>query len=336
MKPISEQTKLVEKYLKKFPNAASNSLATKIYNENVGSFKDKEQVRQKIRIFKGAMGKRSRLELTNKSFYTKTAWDKLSLDDIVEGEDDAVPHFVIPRIYQNTLVISDLHIPYHNKMALELALKYGMEHNVDSILINGDYMDFAPLSHYTKDPYTKTRLRQHLDIGIQILAIIRNTFPDAMIWLKQGNHELWLTQYLQNKAPELLDMEEFHLKSLLRFKEFGIQEIDSYQMIKYGKLNIVHGHELKQTLRSVNPARTLYLKTKTSTLVAHHHVTSEHTESDIDGKITTCWSMACLSQLKPKYAGLDSKYNHGFVHLTKTSNGNFKLSNKRIIDNEVV
>ena len=234
------------------------------------------------------------------------------------------------------LIISDIHIPYHNADALKTALKYGKEKKVDAVLINGDFIDFAPLSYFTKDPYTKLNLLSDIEMSRKILEIIRNTFPNVPIYYKLGNHEDWLEKYLQNKAPELLDMDEFKLKSLLRFGELKISEISSYAMMKFGKLNIIHGHELKSTMRSVNPARTLYLKAKRSTLVAHHHVTSEHTESDIDGDVVTCWSMGCLSQLKPKYAGLDSKYNLGFVYVTKNKDGNFTLNNKRIIKDQIM
>jgi hypothetical protein len=234
------------------------------------------------------------------------------------------------------LIISDIHIPYHNAPALKKALQYGVEKKVDAVLINGDFIDFAPISYFTKDPYTKLNLLSDIEISRNILEIIRNTFPNAPIYYKLGNHEDWLEKYLMNKAPELLDMDEFKLKSLLRFGELKITEISSYAMMKFGKLNVIHGHELKSTMRSVNPARTLYLKAKRSTLVAHHHVTSEHTESDIDGDVVTCWSMGCLSQLKPKYAGLDSKYNLGFAYVTKNKDGNFTLNNKRIIKDQIM
>jgi len=327
---------IVDEYMKKWSHLPSLTLAKKIYNENIGAFTNVEQARSIVRLKKGARGKYNRKHLIDKTNYTEKAIEKLSLEDIEEGIDDREADFIFAKSIERMLVISDIHIPYHNAPALKKALEYGKEKNIDSILINGDFIDFAPISYFTKDPYTKMNLSADLELTRKILQIIRNTFPDIPIYYKNGNHEDWLEKYLMNKAPELLDIEEFKLKTLLRFGELGIQEISSYAMMKFGKLNIVHGHELKSTLRSVNPARTLYLKTKKSTLVAHHHVTSEHTESDIDGQITTCWSIGCLSQLKPKYAGLDSKYNLGFAYVTKTKDGNFTVSNKRIINGAIM
>ena len=327
---------IIDDYMKKWSHLPSLTLAKKIYNENVGAFNDVERVRSLIRIRKGAAGIKQRKTKEDKTYFTEKAIEKLTLEDIDEGIDERESDYIFAKSLERMLVISDIHIPYHNAPALKKALEYGKEKNIDSILINGDFIDFAPLSYFTKDPYTKMNLSSDLDMTRKILQIIRNTFPNIPIYYKHGNHEDWLEKYLMNKAPELLDMNEFKLRTLLKFGELKISEISSYAMMKFGKLNIIHGHELKSTLRSVNPARTLYLKTKKSTLVAHHHVTSEHTESDIDGQITTCWSIGCLSQLKPKYAGLDSKYNLGFAYIQKTKDGNFAVSNKRIINGEVM
>lgn len=327
---------IVNNYLKQWSKLPTLTLAKKIYNENIGAFPNLEAVRTAIRNRRGAGGSSRRKSTPDKTQFSEKAIEKLTLEDIDEGIDEREPDFMFARSIERMLVISDLHVPYHNAEGVKVALRYGKEKKIDALLINGDFMDFAPISHFTKDPYTKLNLSSDLDLGRKILKIIRNTFPNIPIYFKLGNHDDWLEKYLMNKAPELLDMYEFKLGTLLNFGELGIQEISSYAMMKFGKLNIVHGHELKSTLRSVNPARTLYLKTKRSTLVAHHHVTSEHTESDIDGDITTCWSMGCLSQLKPKYAGLDSKYNLGFAYLTKNQKGHFTVENKRIIKGELM
>lgn len=329
-------SKIVDEYMEKWAHLPTLTLARKIYNENIGAFTSINNVRNMVRNRKGSAGVRKRKIMADKTYYSDNAKNKLTLEDIDEGIDEREQDFIFAKSLERMLVISDIHIPYHNAPALKKALEYGKEKNIDSILINGDFIDFAPLSYFTKDPYTKMNLSSDLEMTRKILQIIRNTFQNIPIYYKHGNHEDWLEKYLMNKAPELLDMNEFKLRTLLKFGELKISEISSYAMMKFGKLNIIHGHELKSTLRSVNPARTLYLKTKKSTLVAHHHVTSEHTESDIDGQITTCWSIGCLSQLKPKYAGLDSKYNLGFAYIQKTKDGNFAVSNKRIINGEVM
>ena len=61
--------------------------------------------------------------------------------DIPDGFfEDRTPYVLAP-IYNNALVLNDIHIPYHNREALILALKYGYEHKVNAIILNGDTID---------------------------------------------------------------------------------------------------------------------------------------------------------------------------------------------------
>ena len=47
----------------------------------------------------------------------------------------------IPPRYNNTLVLSDIHLPYQDNEAVRLALKYGKEQGVNHIILNGDIID---------------------------------------------------------------------------------------------------------------------------------------------------------------------------------------------------
>lgn len=333
---MGAKSNLIRNYVEKWPDLPNRTLALKIYRENPGTFDNEENARGAVRYVKGLHGSRNRKMSGAKEHFTPEALDKLNLESIAEGINERVPNFIVPSQIKNTLLICDVHIPYHDASALKSALRYGKEKKVDSVLINGDWIDFSPISRFTDCPYTKLRLQEDIDEAVRYLHILRNEFPKAIIYFKHGNHEDWLEKYLQRKAPELLGLSIFNLSTIFKFKELSIVEIGSYQMIKYGKLNIIHGHELKQSVRSVNPARTLYLKTKTNCLVGHHHVSSENTENDLSENVTTCWSIGCLSQLKPKYAGMDSKYNHGFAHITKDPKGQFTVMSKRIIKGQIV
>jgi hypothetical protein len=51
----------------------------------------------------------------------------------------------------NILMISDLHIPYQINSSIELALEYGYKEGVNTIIINGDLIDFALISKFEKD-----------------------------------------------------------------------------------------------------------------------------------------------------------------------------------------
>jgi hypothetical protein len=77
------------------------------------------------------------------------------------------------------------------------------------------------------------------------------------------------------------------------------------------------------------------MRAKSSAICGHSHQTSEHTEKDINGKLTTCWSVGCLSELTPEYAPF-AKYNHGFAVVTKRGSEGFNVQNFRIHEGKIL
>ena len=59
--------------------------------------------------------------------------------------------FYIPKGQNNILVLSDIHIPYQDNKALELAINYGIENKVNAIYLNGDTIDMYQGSRFIKD-----------------------------------------------------------------------------------------------------------------------------------------------------------------------------------------
>jgi hypothetical protein len=199
--------------------------------------------------------------------------------------------------------------------------------------LNGDTCDFYGLSRWEKDP-RKRKFSQELEDTKKFLRSLKEAF-DVPIYFKVGNHEERLESYLRIKAPELLDVNEFQLDILLNFGELGIELITDKTIIKAGNLNIAHGHEFGRSVFSpVNPARGYYMKSKTSTMCGHNHQTSEHTEPDLNGKITTVWSTGCLCELHPMYMPVN-KWNHGFAIVNVAKNGSFDVDNYRIIEGKI-
>jgi hypothetical protein len=141
---------------------------------------------------------------------------------------------------------------------------------------------------------------------------------------------------LRIKAPELYGIPDFRLNVLLRFGERSINYIADKRIIKAGKLNILHGHEFSGGINiPVNPARTVYLKSHTSTIVGHWHQASEHSESHLNGDLVTCFSTACLAELHPEYRPINS-WGHGFAHIRINEDGTFKCYNARIFEGKVL
>ena len=318
---------IVKEYLSRFPNLESLSLARKIYAENIEVYNSVEHVRSLIRYYRGANGARARDRLDDTKY--ADIWNKYELPES-DGEDYD-PFYITGK--HKTLLFSDTHIPYHSVEALTVMINYSADRDITNIIINGDFWDFHQLSYFMKDP-RKRHIRQELDIGKSFLIKLRELFPTQRIVFKIGNHEERWESYLKTKAPELFDIAEFHIENLFPFLDLGIECVTGKRIIKLGKLNVLHGHELQLRGINVNPARTTFLKTYESTIVGHTHRSSEHTEPNLDGDVITCWSVGATCWLHPDYAPIN-KWNHGFATIQSDDDGYFNVKNRRIINGEV-
>lgn len=331
---IEKTSQTVLSYLadERWHNLPSLTLAKKIHSDNPDLYdephKATERLRDIIRYWRGQRGVRERDIVSTTEFFTNKY-------DLPESDETDWYPFRLPKLCDNILFLSDIHFPYQNNQALEIALQYGVDEKINTVFLNGDVMDCYQGSTFVKD-YRKRDLAGELEMTRQFLDVLNKLFPNAYIFFKPGNHEERWERYLMTKAPELLNVKEFRLDVLLRFGERSIHTITTpQQIIMAGDLVLIHGHEYGGGYRgAVNPARGLFLKAKRSCIAGHHHQTSEHTESDIHGEIATCWSVGCLSELHPEYLRLN-KWNHGFAHI-RINNSNFKVRNIRIIDNQIV
>jgi predicted phosphodiesterase len=233
------------------------------------------------------------------------------------------------------LILCDVHIPYQDNEALTVAINEGVRQGCDAVILNGDALDCHMISDFVKDP-RKRKFKDELYAMRQFVDTLRQQFPTAHIYYKEGNHEERYWRYMRVKAPELFDIDAFDFASLCHLDKHNITWIDGKSKLNIGKLSIFHGHEFgKQFLPSVNVARGLFMKTKVSALCGHHHQTAEHNERDANGKFITCWGVGCLSELSPDYNPY-SKYNHGFAIVEKGTNGSYSVKNLRIHEGQIL
>lgn len=90
---------------------------------------------------------------------------KFNIPDSFESEYEP---YRMPTVYGRTLIISDLHIPYHNYIGVLRMMEYAQKLKIDSVLINGDFMDFHQMSHFLRDP-RKRSVKQELEAGNKML-----------------------------------------------------------------------------------------------------------------------------------------------------------------------
>lgn len=310
---------------------SKQGLAKKIYAKHPEQFINVEQVRNYVRYYTGATAQQNTNPVINFKSTIQHGMKALPKTHAIPIED-----FVINE--KKMLTFMDVHIPYHVVEALELMFDFAHNKEIDSILINGDLIDFYGVSRWNKTP-DKPKVKEEIEMAKEFFAVLRDLYPTIPIYYKLGNHEDRWDAYLAQKAPEVFGIEAFSLYELLGLAQFDIQLIKSKQLIKFGKLNIVHGHEFGESIFSpVNPARGLFLRAKCSTLCGHHHQSSAHHENTVNGESMACFTVGCLCDLKPEYRPFAfTKWNHGFAIIERTSeSGHFQVNNYRIIDNTIV
>lgn len=296
-------------------------LARIIFNENKLLFNTLDSVRSILRKIEGKKGN------PEKKIMPDRPLNPYKLPDSDETEYEPVKINA-----KRLLVLSDIHMPYHSIPALTTAIDYAKKDKPDAILLNGDTLDFHGLSRYVRDP-KKRSFSSELESFKGFIQILKQNF-DAKIYFKLGNHEERYEHFLWMKAGELAGVDEFEIANILKARAEGIEVIKDKRIIKAGGLNIIHGHEYPSSFSPVNIARGLFTKAKVSALQGHNHQTSEHTECDMNGKITTTFSVGCLSELHPAYMPLN-KWNHGFA-LVDIDGDDFEVRNKRIYKGKVL
>ena len=304
-------------------------LARIIYGENNLTFKSIEDARFTLRYIEGKAGeKRIKSVINNPEYLMQTDRPKNPYNLPESFESDFAP-FVI-KGHKKVLILSDVHLPYHNIEALTVALDYGKKEQPDAILLNGDILDCHKLSRFVKDP-KKRDFASELASFKDFFAILQKTFPKAKVYYKLGNHEERYQHFLLEKAHELIGVEEFDLANIIKARAAGIEVISDKRPIRMNNLWGLHGHEYPGGISApVNPARGLFLRAKLSCFQGHTHQTSEHTEPTLSGSMVTTFSIGCLSELHPAYMPLN-KWNHGFGFVELGSDGeSFEFRNKRI------
>ena len=148
---------------------------------------------------------------------------------------------------------------------------------------------------------------------------------------KPGNHEYRLPRRFVQMMPELAETPVAAMETFMGFEERNIEFLDYQQIVRAGKLPIIHGHEVRNLQRMVSPARGLFLRTKAFAACSHAHGTSEYGTRDINENVITTWSFGCLSDLNPDYNPFGNEWNWGCAIVHIDSDGGFEVDNRKIM-----
>ena len=315
----------------KHPDYPSLKLARIIFAKDGQTFTSVEDARGTLRYIEGKRGVAHRKKVESTKFI-KTDDRARNPYQLPPSDEKEFKPFILN--HKKILIMADIHIPFHSIPAITAVFDFAKKEKPDAILLNGDTLDFYGLSRFVKDPRQRN-FADELNYFKEFMAVIKKTFPYAKLYFKIGNHEARYFHYLWMKAGELAGVEEFELDNIIKARVNGITIIPDKKIMCAGSLNIIHGHEFNSGFFSpVNVARGLYLRGKTSALQAHQHQSSEHTEPDMNGKITTTWSIGCLCDLHPEYSPIN-KWAQGFA-MVDVKGKDFNVRNYRISNGKII
>jgi hypothetical protein len=333
---ITSKGILVREYLDRYSDYPTNVIARMLHSEFPDVFGNFESLRGIVRYHRGELHGGNK-ELIDEPVGKRTPEEKknaMSRFKLPTSDYEEVAPFIVPRLNDRGLIMNDIHLPYQDNEALEIAVNYGINFKPNFVYLNGDTIDMYQASRFSKDRRLRD-LAGELEITRHFLMELKEVF-DCPIYFKMGNHEERWQTYLRANAPELLGIDDFELSNVLRFGELGVQEVKSKQIAKIGNFTLAHGHEFGQSVFSpVNAARGLYTRAKIDCAIGHHHVTSEHSEKDMAGNVVTTYSIGSLCGLSPEYLPYN-KWNHGFATIETQPDGSYEFRNLKIINGKVI
>ena len=208
------------------------------------------------------------------------------------------------------MLVGDFHIPFIDKKAVNVMLKIHQHVKPETVIINGDMLDFIELSTFTRDKLDDRPIGRSIRDATNIIKKLQRY---STVIYHVGNHELRLEKYLLNNAPEIKDLINLNdlinnnLKTNIKF----VPMIGRDSMASYFDNQLLVGHFNKALKYSGATAKALVERFKINIVQSHTHRLGTYYTTGSKA-IFQGHEAGCLCDLAPKYAqGLD--WQNGFL-----------------------
>jgi UDP-2,3-diacylglucosamine pyrophosphatase LpxH len=216
--------------------------------------------------------------------------------------------------FKTVIVLPDIHLGEEDPRAINLAFQILEEEKPEEVIIIGDLLEMEAVSKWPKTSPETKYLKDEFEKGNNFLDRLQKV--TKKITYIEGNHSLWLREYINNKCPELAGL--LDLETGLKLKERNIKLIPHGIPYQVGKKIYIHGiytcknHALKHG--------EVYGKSVT---YGHLHSYQSATIVSYDRSIrSTC--IGCLCKLDKKFLkGKPTGWSHGIQINYMFSDGTF-------------
>lgn len=219
-----------------------------------------------------------------------------AVTETIEPEPEPVGVVVrAPKLYRRVVVLSDIHLPYHDKLCTRVALDFIADYKPDLVVLNGDILDCYEISDHQKDPTRAKTLQDEFDESRWFFTDLNRHAADVVYI--QGNHEQRLERLIANNRglAKMRALEWAKAAELpTRWKVYRDQT-----HYHNGGFMWLHGN-LRGRVQSggLNPARALASKLRTALGAGHFHRESLNVERQYNGSQIVSYSQGHLSDLE--------------------------------------
>lgn len=248
------------------------------------------------------------------------------------SEYEELKTYEIPYHIKKPGIMGDIHVPYHSPQSVRTAIDALRDIDIDCLLLNGDAMDCYSISRFSKS-LSRRDINHEIEQMNKFLDYLQNKF--STIIYKFGNHEARYARHFQENDPTFAEVNNSSLHEALNLVQRKIKWVEPRQLIKLGKLTIIHGDEIYGG-GEINTAHNKLMKAFDNVLFGHHHKTQESYTTSINGDVFGSWSVGCLCGLRPDWSSVVNKWMHGFAYVERFDNDLFEVHNKKIINNKVI
>jgi hypothetical protein len=246
--------------------------------------------------------------------------------------------------FKRILVLSDAHIPFHERGLLELIIQYAIDRKIDTINFAGDMADCASFSKFTL-PLCAMDWDEEKKIFLREMKKF-NRFNKVFMY---GNHCYRIIDEYARNARKIGKAMELEGRDII-YDTLGLDKLENLTVVPYmgrvnlGSLTLKHGSFWRGDAgMSAKIERT---KEGGSTLTGHTHRLGSCpvTLSGVNPIIHGGWENGCLCQLHAWYKRGNSvssdtqNWQHGFseIFYEDKEHGKFHVQQYYIVNGEFV
>lgn len=245
-------------------------------------------------------------------------------------ERPTAPAIFTPTKQSKIAFVSDVHIPYENKVAVRLMLDFLGDYQPDLVILGGDIFDMYMVSDYERSPDRQKTMQDEFDEGRYFLNAIDELARGNVVFM-EGNHEARVTRTI-SKNPGLFKLRSLDLPRAMELPS-SWQYFPSQTHYRLGPMLALHGDVRGISERTAHPARTMFQRLKRSCIAGHHHRFGAHYDTDYDGTMRGGFANGHLSDLNQVRYVKNPDWQEGFSTIQLSADARVFAVQQRLIVN---